>query len=259
MGVPRQHPGERDRQAQCLVDGAAAQQPLERDADVAALLGEPVEPVATVRARRLLGGVLAIGEEVVGVLETEGFEILAFGGPLGRELADGVQHPEARFRVPAGIGPQRAKSCRRATPRPLRCSRRAPVEDRRRTVERRAALEQREPAEQRLLGCSRASHDHSSVARSDRWRAGRSRGPPVNSSSRWSSRSSSARGGRSLARSAASSIASGRRSSRAQMASTTCVLLLELPLRSHRSSPGRRTGPPRRARPAGGPGRRARP
>ena len=65
------------------------------------------------------------------------------------------------------------------------------------------------------------SQDQSSVARSERWRSGRSRGPKVSSSRRFSNRSSSDGSGSSRARSAASSIASGRPSSRAQIASTT--------------------------------------
>ena len=57
-----------------------------------------------------------------------------------------------------------------------------------------------------------------------RWRAGRSRAPPVSSGSRGSSRASSAAGGRTLTRAAASSMASGRPSSRVQTAATAAAL-----------------------------------
>ena len=106
VGVPGQRPRERDRHARRLVYRARLQQPLERQADVAALLRELVEPLALVRARRLLRSLLAIAQEVAGVLQLERCEVLVVRGPLGRELADRVEHREAHLRVPARIRPQ---------------------------------------------------------------------------------------------------------------------------------------------------------
>ena len=122
---------------------------------------------------------------------------------------------------PGAVGPQQRGLVEQRCDEPPRASARA---RRRRPPPRpRARRRPRRPSagtSSRRSGSSSASQDHSSVARSDRWRAGRSRGPPVSSSSRCSSRSSSAGSGSSRARSAASSIASGSPSRRAQMAST---------------------------------------
>ena len=64
---------------------------------------KPVEPLAPVGPRSLLGGVLAEVEEVLGVAVREGFAIAGLRGALGRELAHSVEHPEPRLRVVSGV------------------------------------------------------------------------------------------------------------------------------------------------------------
>ena len=112
--------------------------------------------------------------------------------PARRELTDRVEHPEARLSVgrsrfaAASSCPQRARrprGCRRPTAAdPAVASSEAPPS---KTVSRLSRCRS---------GSSSASQDHSSVARSAA-APGRSRGPPVSSSSRCSRRSSSAGSG----------------------------------------------------------------
>lgn len=63
--VPGQCARKRDRYVQCLLGRSRAQQPLEGKPGVAALLGEPVEPDALVRAGGLLGGMLAVAQKAM--------------------------------------------------------------------------------------------------------------------------------------------------------------------------------------------------
>ena len=99
-------------------------------------------------------------------------------------------------------------------------------------IERPAAGEDGEPGEERALLVVEQPWLHSSVARSVRWRPGRSCAPPTSRSSARSRRRLIVSGGRSFERAAASSIASGSPSSRPQ----TCgdrrdVVLVELEVR----------------------------
>ena len=153
VGVPRQRARERDRHAQRLVGRAGAQQPLERQADVAALLREPVEPLAPVRARRLLRGVLAIAPGSSCACRRSS------GARSSRSAARSAANSRTVSSIPKRGCASRPESVRSSevlsSSDDTSASRPPPrfaVADRLRCLQRGAALEDRQPAEQPPLG-----------------------------------------------------------------------------------------------------------
>jgi hypothetical protein len=147
VGVPGQSAGERDRHPQCLFRRAAAEEPLEGQADVPALLREPVEPLAPIGARCLLRGMLAVVQEVTRVSLVGRRPVLALGGALSRELAHDVEHPEARLGVPAGIRPQQRALVEQRRQERLQPAVQVFVAHRLHRLQRGASFEDRQPAE----------------------------------------------------------------------------------------------------------------
>ena len=109
----------------------------------------------------------------------EGRPVLALGVALGRELAHGVEHPEPRLRVPSRVGAQERALVQGDETIASRPPSRSPSHT--------ASIASSEALPSKTVsrpsstcsGSSKASQDHSSVARNDRWRTGRSRGPPL--------------------------------------------------------------------------------
>ena len=106
MGIPWKRAGEADCDTERLISLVRSQEPLEGNADVAALLCQALEPLSAIRAGCLVGGVFAIVQEVLGMTILDRRAVLELRSALGRELAHGIQHPQARLRVAPRVGTQ---------------------------------------------------------------------------------------------------------------------------------------------------------
>ena len=218
MRIPGKCAGEPDRHAERFIRCARPQQPFEGQADVAALLRQPLEPLAPIRARRLFGCVLAVAQ-VARVPRSS-------GARSTRSASRSDANSRTVSSIPSRGCASRPESVRReralvqgdetiaSRPQSRSPSHTASI------ASSEALLRRPSAGQQHLLGLFKG-FPGPFERRAHHWRTGRSRGPPLNSSSRCSSRSSSAGSSSNRARSATNSIASGRPSRRAQIASTS--------------------------------------
>ena len=218
---------------------AGSLQPVEGGAEVVVLALESVEPLRGAFRRRCGSASSASARKCSAWRRRSSSASPRLLEPLGRELADRLEHPEALVACGARGSCRRATGARRGRrrrpPRPPRaCSRRAKTASR---------------ANSRCSSSSSRSYDHSIVARSVCWRGSASR-PPLSRSSRSDSRSRICAGESTLVRAAASSSASGRLSSARQSSATRRR-------RARRRARAQKSSTPSSAR-AAGPGTRPR-
>ena len=156
------------------------------------LLVAAVQPLALGGARQVGLGGHGQGEEVLGVAPGDRLQLAGAAQLLPPELADRLQHREPRLAV-GGLGlrdqalvHQRGEHVGRGRAPPGRRPPRPPP----------ASSPRRTPPAGRTAAARRPGAGRSSRRwrRRVRWRAGRSRAPPVSSGSRRSSRASSCRG-----------------------------------------------------------------
>ena len=238
--VPLQDPvpPRRDCEPHLQLDLARGGGPGQSGAEIVVLLVEHREDglVRVGAGVPRFGGGLDPAEDVLAVTAAQALLLARRVEQLAGVLADRLQHREARLPGRPAQGTDEAVVDERS--QRLEDVEAVAAANRFRRLEGPAAREDREPCEEPALVVVRRPWLHSSVARSVRWRPGRSCAPPTSRSSARSRRRLIASGGRSFERAAASSIASGRPSSLAQT-SATAEMLLSSSWKSGSTAPAR--------------------